>query len=307
MTTVTVTAYTYNAAAHCPDCTSAAALVNQFARVPPLQCDSDVHGITADMRDSEGNPIHAVFSTDENADGYCDTCGLAYGNAEAEAAAAAWRTCGALQLADALRVTLIRADEEHMSLLELGRDDEDTAEEATQCGKDLDSARAILAAYDAARAAAAVRHAAAHSAPLPGTQTADKLAAALRALSHRYTLANPPDYSGKEMTAACEALAEYDAAQPDPLTIAYIAIGAQIEYRYSNGQDITGQSEYIDSCIQHAPMLDRLAPQVEETGAHFYYEFAEAFGARYGAALLAGKTPGAAVVAAEILAELPQS
>ena len=211
------------------------------------------------------------------------------------------------QLADALRLTLIRADEEHMSLLELGRDDEDTLEEATQCGKDLDSARAILATYDAARAAAAVRHAAAHGAPPPGTQTADKLAAALRALSHRYTLANPPDYSGKEMTAACEALAEYDAAQPDPLTVAYIAIGAQIEYRYSNGQDITGQSEYIDSCIQHAPMLDRLVPHVEETGAHFYYEFAEPFGARYGAALLAGKTPDAAVVAAEILAELPQS
>ena len=52
------------------------------------------------------------------------------------------------QLAEALRVVLIRAEEEYQSLLELGRDDEDTAEEAVLCGEELAHARAVLGSYD---------------------------------------------------------------------------------------------------------------------------------------------------------------
>lgn len=77
----TITAYSYNAAIHCPDCTSAAAHANAFTRAFPLDGRSDEHGITRDMRDREGNAPAPVFSTDEHAAGYCDDCGMAYGDA----------------------------------------------------------------------------------------------------------------------------------------------------------------------------------------------------------------------------------
>ena len=51
-------------------------------------------------------------------------------------------------------------------------------------------------------------------------------------------------------------------------------------------------------------MLDALAPEVEKLDGNFYYEFAEQFGALYGAWLLTGEATDAAAMAAEIIKEL---
>lgn len=59
-----ITAYTYNAAVHCVRCFEA----YNRSRNRAEKWDSD--------------PPRAIFSTDENASGYCDTCGMAYGDAE---------------------------------------------------------------------------------------------------------------------------------------------------------------------------------------------------------------------------------
>ena len=64
----TITAYTYEAATHCIACT-----LRRF------RCDESLLDA---CEDREGNAPHPVFSTDAEPDGYCDTCGLAYGNAE---------------------------------------------------------------------------------------------------------------------------------------------------------------------------------------------------------------------------------
>ena len=74
----TITAYAYNAALHCPRCAANYA-AQRMAR--------------NDNRQGEHAP-EPVFSTDENADGYCDTCGMAYGDAEPVAqllSVEAWR------------------------------------------------------------------------------------------------------------------------------------------------------------------------------------------------------------------------
>lgn len=59
----TVIGYTYEAAAHCPDCAA-----RYFAANAPEIVATD----------REGNPVHAIASTDEPADGgeYCDDCGV---------------------------------------------------------------------------------------------------------------------------------------------------------------------------------------------------------------------------------------
>lgn len=67
----TITAYAYNGAIHCPRCARHALRAYQQQLTRP------------------------VFSTDENASGYCDTCGMAYGDAEPRAHVLrieAWRT-----------------------------------------------------------------------------------------------------------------------------------------------------------------------------------------------------------------------
>jgi len=64
----TITAYAYNAAIHCPRCAEA------YAKAKGFNLD--------DAKDMGGNPLHPIFTTDESPDGYCDTCLLAYGNAE---------------------------------------------------------------------------------------------------------------------------------------------------------------------------------------------------------------------------------
>lgn len=70
-----VTAYTYNAAAHCQRCTF------RYFRVDVLKVPEGADPLEG-ATDSEGNAPGVIFSTDENAAGYCDTCGHAYGGAE---------------------------------------------------------------------------------------------------------------------------------------------------------------------------------------------------------------------------------
>lgn len=83
----TITAYAYNGAIHCPRCTQRAlrAYQQQITRPHPGPAQLDAHGLPDDMIDREGNQVRPVFSTDENANGYCDTCGMAYGDAEPRA------------------------------------------------------------------------------------------------------------------------------------------------------------------------------------------------------------------------------
>jgi hypothetical protein len=69
-----IIAYTYNADIHCPDCTHNDAACGLLKRVPPLQLETDEHGIALDLEDSEGNPVHPVFSTDEIDLTHCGDC-----------------------------------------------------------------------------------------------------------------------------------------------------------------------------------------------------------------------------------------
>lgn len=68
-----VVGYTYDAATHCVDCTA------KYAR--GLMQGDDVEILNAieneTLRDSENNPIHPIFSTDEAGDtpDHCDDCG----------------------------------------------------------------------------------------------------------------------------------------------------------------------------------------------------------------------------------------
>jgi hypothetical protein len=73
-----VTAYTYNAATHCPKCAR-----RYFNRDGLTLNPCDKNGVPeCGVSDREGNAPGVIFSTDENASGYCDTCGMAYGDAE---------------------------------------------------------------------------------------------------------------------------------------------------------------------------------------------------------------------------------
>lgn len=68
--------YAYDADCHCVDCTRERADVGLLKRVPPLKLDTDEHGIALDLVDDEGNDVHPIFSTDENAtDETCGDCG----------------------------------------------------------------------------------------------------------------------------------------------------------------------------------------------------------------------------------------
>ena len=70
-----IIAYTYCADVHCPTCASADADVGILERKPPLSLDVDEHGLTFDLVDREGNPVHPVFSTDEHEFTSCSDCG----------------------------------------------------------------------------------------------------------------------------------------------------------------------------------------------------------------------------------------
>lgn len=64
-----IVAYTYEAAAHCPDCAAA-----RFGG--PGVGNLDEHGVGEHARDREGNRVWPVFDLDEGWQGErCDTCG----------------------------------------------------------------------------------------------------------------------------------------------------------------------------------------------------------------------------------------
>jgi hypothetical protein len=71
-----VVAYTYEADVHCPDCTAHRASVGLLSREPPLNLETDEHGIALDLIDREGNSVRPVFSTDEVLSDYthCGAC-----------------------------------------------------------------------------------------------------------------------------------------------------------------------------------------------------------------------------------------
>lgn len=70
-----IVAYAYEAALHCPDCTWNKASVGLLRRQPPLQLGADEHGITFDLVDREGNPVHPVYDIGEGLSGECcDDC-----------------------------------------------------------------------------------------------------------------------------------------------------------------------------------------------------------------------------------------
>lgn len=77
---------------------------------------------------------------------------------------------------------------------------------------------------------------------------------------------------------------------PEPLTVAYIAIGAEQALRESpalfNPDDWNGQLGFIGEAIEWAAMLDRMGDEYEDFSGVWAYEVAEEFGLRYGRALL---------------------
>lgn len=77
----------------------------------------------------------------------------------------------------------------------------------------------------------------------------------------------------------------------EPLTIAYIAIGAKTALKKAqergNGPNMDrfgGELGFFDAAIEHALLLDRLADDQDLDGC-FSYEVAEPFGERVGALL----------------------
>lgn len=80
---------------------------------------------------------------------------------------------------------------------------------------------------------------------------------------------------------------------PDPLTIAYLAIGAIDAWNAAtDGQrehasdTYSGQLGYVGEVIAHADALDALWRKMEDGPGVFEYEVAEPFGIEYGQALL---------------------
>lgn len=85
---------------------------------------------------------------------------------------------------------------------------------------------------------------------------------------------------------------------PDPLTIAYVAIGAMdawaetpLRRRDAVTDEYNGQLHFVAEIIRHAPMLDQLADESEEDLAGvFVYEVAQAFGYEVARWMIAGET-----------------
>lgn len=74
-----ITAYTYDAAMHCPECTLRQFTIGRLALAHP--CPNDEHGVPYDpydLLDREGNEVRPVFITDEiDPCETCDDCGRA--------------------------------------------------------------------------------------------------------------------------------------------------------------------------------------------------------------------------------------
>lgn len=68
--------YTYDADMHCPACTVRDAGLGILTRQMPHRATlSDEHGLGYDLIDAEGNPVHPIFSTDDNSHlEYCGDC-----------------------------------------------------------------------------------------------------------------------------------------------------------------------------------------------------------------------------------------
>lgn len=61
--------YTYEASVHCVDCARTRFLSNSTLGT------LDEHGLRTDARDNDGNPIHPMFSNDEQLDPqFCGDC-----------------------------------------------------------------------------------------------------------------------------------------------------------------------------------------------------------------------------------------
>lgn len=86
---------------------------------------------------------------------------------------------------------------------------------------------------------------------------------------------------------------------PDPLDIAYIALGAKQaldDWRAGPAKPFPyeGELAYIEACIDQAPALQRAWERVQDGFDRVWcYDVAEPFGAAYGKHLLEGGTPGA--------------
>lgn len=66
-----IIAYQFDADVHCVDCAK-----KTVFGVPDSETECDEHGIFIDAVDSEGNPVHPVFSTDEQLEPlFCGDCG----------------------------------------------------------------------------------------------------------------------------------------------------------------------------------------------------------------------------------------
>jgi hypothetical protein len=81
----------------------------------------------------------------------------------------------------------------------------------------------------------------------------------------------------------------------EPLTTAYVAIGAETYWRSRGNLDRSamaeeygGQLGFIGAVIEHAVILDRMA-NGRELDAVFAYDIAEEFGARFARALFDGE------------------
>ena len=71
-----ITAYTYDAAMHCPECTLRQFTIGRLALAHP--CPNDEHGVPYALLDREGNEVRPVFITDEiDPCETCDDCGRA--------------------------------------------------------------------------------------------------------------------------------------------------------------------------------------------------------------------------------------
>lgn len=87
---------------------------------------------------------------------------------------------------------------------------------------------------------------------------------------------------------------------PDPLDIAYIAIGAKralAEWREGAPAPFPfeGELAYIEACIEQAPALQRAWEAVQDRWDFVWcYQVAEPFGLAYGRHLLQGGGPDAA-------------
>ena len=97
----------------------------------------------------------------------------------------------------------------------------------------------------------------------------------------------------------------------DPLTIAYLALGAKAALtalQYENPRvdycdRMGGELAYISRVIEHADMLDALADDVDLNGV-FVYEVAEPFGEGFGRHFLSGEDFDVKAAARELIASI---